>query len=98
MAEQMYSWVGSLREKYGDAFGILAGEGRRTPTVTSVTIPSTFTATTLVRAVAQRGFTIGNGYGKNRETTFRIGHMGDHTPARLAVCLEMCAEAIGELM
>jgi hypothetical protein len=29
-----------------------------------------------VKAVAERGFTIGNGYGKNRETTFRIGTHG----------------------
>ena len=29
--------------------------------------------------VKERGFTIGSGYGKNRETTVRIGHMGDHT-------------------
>ena len=98
MAEQTYAWVASLRERHGDAFGILARDGHRTPTVTSVTIPSSFTASTLVRAVAQRGFTIGNGYGKNRETTFRIGHMGDHTPERLAVCLQACTEAIGILV
>jgi aspartate aminotransferase-like enzyme len=98
MASQTYAWVAGLREKYGDAFGILAAEGARTPTVTSVTIPSSFTASTLVRAVAERGFVIGNGYGKNRETTFRIGHMGDHDPARLAVCLSECAAAIDGLM
>jgi aspartate aminotransferase-like enzyme len=51
-----------------------------------------------VKGVAERGFTIGNGYGKNRETTFRIGHMGDHDPARLALCLEVCGEVIGELI
>ena len=98
MAEQTYEWVGTLREKHGDAFGILAREGHRTPTVTSVTIPSTFTASTLVKAVAERGFTIGNGYGKNRETTFRIGHMGDHVPERLGLCLQACTDAIGVLV
>jgi len=44
--------------------------------------------------VAERGFTIGNGYGKNRETTFRIGHMGDHDPDRLVACLGECGEVI----
>ena len=87
-----------LRDRHGDAFGVLAREGARTPTVTSITIPATFTASTLVNAVAQRGFTIGNGYGKNRETTFRIGHMGDHDPRRLELCLAECGRAIGELV
>ena len=89
---------GRTPRKHGDAFGILAGEGRRTATVTSITIPPTFTASTLVKAVAERGFTIGNGYGKNRETTFRIGHMGDHSPERLEVCLQSCSEAIEQLV
>jgi aspartate aminotransferase-like enzyme len=97
MAEMTWTWVARLRDAHGDAFGVLAREGHRTPTVTSITIPSTFTASTLVKGVADRGFTIGNGYGKNRETTFRIGHMGDHTPERLAECLEACRAVIGEL-
>jgi aspartate aminotransferase-like enzyme len=98
MAEMTWSWVDGLRASHGDAFGVLAREGSRTPTVTSITIPATFTASTLVKAVAERGFTIGNGYGKNRETTFRIGHMGDHVPERLEVCLRACEEVIGELV
>jgi aspartate aminotransferase-like enzyme len=97
MAEMTWTWVDGLRAKHGDAFGVLAREGSRTLTVTSITIPSTFTASTLVKAVADRGFTIGNGYGKNRETTFRVGHMGDHDPERLAMCLEVCGQVIGEL-
>jgi len=98
MSDLTRVWVDELRARHGDAFGILAREGHRTPTVTSITIPATFTASTLVRAVAERGFTIGNGYGKNRETTFRIGHMGDHDPERLAVCLAECSEAIEGLV
>jgi len=98
MAEMTWAWVDELRAKHGDAFGVLAHEGSRTPTVTSITIPATFTASTLVKAVAERGFTIGNGYGKNRETTFRIGHMGDHDPKRLEVCLAETGAAIGELV
>ena len=98
MAELTYAWVDDLRAQHGDAFGVLAREGARTPTVTSITIPTTFTASTLVKAVAERGFTIGNGYGKNRETTFRIGHMGDHDPERLVECLAECSGVIGELV
>lgn len=98
MADQTAAWVDTLAERHGDAFGILAQQGHRTPTVTSVTIPGSFTASTLVRAVAERGFTIGNGYGKNRETTFRIGHMGDHVPSRLAECLDVVGTSIAELV
>ena len=98
MAELTWAWVDDLRAKHGDAFDILAREGSRTPTVTSIIIPASFTGSTLVRAVAERGFTIGNGYGKNRETTFRIGHMGDHTPERLADCLAACGETIAQLV
>jgi len=98
MAEMTYAWVDDLRAKYGDAFGVLAREGARTPTVTSITIPATFTASTLVKGVAERGFTIGNGYGKNRETTFRIGHMGDHDPERLRLCLAECGDVIRTLV
>jgi len=98
MAELTYAWVDDLRAKHGDAFGVLARAGARTPTVTSITIPATFTASTLVKGVAERGFTIGNGYGKNRETTFRIGHMGDHSPDRLVECLAACSEVIRELV
>jgi aspartate aminotransferase-like enzyme len=98
MAEMTWAWVDELRAAHGDAFGVLAREGHRTPTVTSITIPPTFAASTLVKGVADRGFTIGNGYGKNRETTFRIGHMGDHVPERLQDCLKVCEEVIEELL
>ena len=31
----------------------------------------------LVKELAERGFTIGGGYGDWKPTTFRIGHMGE---------------------
>ena len=33
-------------------------------------------------AIKARGFTVGGGYGELKETTIRIGHMGDHTRRR----------------
>ena len=35
------------------------------------------TARALVAALKQRGFTLGGGYGRFKESTFRIGHMGE---------------------
>jgi aspartate aminotransferase-like enzyme len=33
--------------------------------------------------VRKRGFVMSNGYGKLKDQTFRIGHMGDHRMERL---------------
>jgi len=52
----------------------------------------------VVQAVARRGFVIGGGYGKLKASTFRIGHMGDHTMEGLERVLEATAEAVEELL
>jgi aspartate aminotransferase-like enzyme len=56
------------------------------------------TASTVLAAVAERGFTIGSGYGKNKETSVRIGHMGDHTLEGLERCLAACDSAFDALL
>jgi aspartate aminotransferase-like enzyme len=98
MAEQTYAWVDALRARHGDALRVLAREGHRSPTITSITLPASLTASTLLKAVKERGFTIGSGYGKNKETTLRIGHMGDHTREGLARCLAACDAAFDSLL
>jgi aspartate aminotransferase-like enzyme len=97
MAERTYEWVDALAARHGDALRVLARPGHRSPTVTSITLPSSLTASALLAAVAERGFTIGSGYGKNKETTVRIGHMGDHTPGGLDRCLAACDAAFDAL-
>ncbi len=98
MAERTYVWVDALRARHGDACRVLAREGHRSPTVTSITLPGSLTASTVLTAVKERGFTIGSGYGKNKETTIRIGHMGDHTLEGLERCLAACDVALDELL
>jgi aspartate aminotransferase-like enzyme len=98
MAERTYAWVDALRARHGDAMHVLAREGHRSPTVTSITLPSALPSGTLLKAVKERGFTIGSGYGKNKETTVRIGHMGDHTLEGLERCLAACDEAFDALL
>ena len=78
--------------------GILAPAGQRSPTVTAVTVPDAITGDDVVRAVKARGFVIGAGYGKVKARTFRIGHMGDHTPDGLARCLDVVDDALAELL
>ncbi|MCA9000394.1 MAG: alanine--glyoxylate aminotransferase family protein [Planctomycetes bacterium] len=41
----------------------------------------------LIAGLAKLGFTLGNGYGKLKNLTFRIGHMGDHTEEGLEALL-----------
>ncbi len=82
-------------ERFG--IGILAGAGHRSPTVTAVTVPEGLTGTDVVKAVKRRGVVVGDGYGKAKARTFRIGHMGDHTVATLERCLTACTAALAEL-
>jgi aspartate aminotransferase-like enzyme len=98
MARRTYEWVDALASRHGAEFHVLAREGHRSPTVTSITLPPSLPASTLLTAVAERGFTIGSGYGKNKETTVRIGHMGDHTPEGLERCLAACDAAFDALL
>ncbi len=98
MAERTYEWAAALGTRHGDALHVLAQEGHRSPTVTSITLPESLPGSTVLKAVKERGFTIGSGYGKNKETTVRIGHMGDHTIEGLERCLAECDEAFDSLL
>lgn len=95
MAAATHAWVATHAERFG--VGVLAPPGERSPTVTAVTLPEGVTGDAVAQAVERRGFVVGSGYGKLRATTFRIGHMGDHTPATLARCLAACEAALSEL-
>ena len=80
-----------------NGLAILAIEGSRSPTVTAIRLPERITPGAMVKAVSERGFVIGGGYGTMKDVTFRVGHMGDHTPDRLALCLAACADALRAL-
>ena len=97
MSAQTWKWVDDVAARRGLALSVLAPEGERSMTVTAVKLPPGISGVTVAAEVAKRGFVIGAGYGKLRETTFRVGHMGDHTPDRLALCLDACEEALGAL-
>ncbi len=95
MAEQMWEWAEARGDRFG--LGLLAPPGERSPTVTAVTLPPGVTGDAVAAAVAERGYVIGAGYGRLKATTFRVGHMGDHTPATLAGCLAACDDALAAL-
>lgn len=97
MARRTQQWATELGATGRIDIRVLAREGHRSPTVTTVMLPATLTSGTVVRAVAERGFTIGTGYGRLRQSSIRIGHMGDHTMGALERCLAACSEALVEL-
>ncbi|MBA2244173.1 MAG: alanine--glyoxylate aminotransferase family protein [Gemmatimonadetes bacterium] len=85
MAERCWGWA----DEVGAARGlqVLAPEGRRSPTVTALTVPADLPPRLLVARLKERGYTIGAGYGELKESTIRIGHMGDHSVAELDALL-----------
>jgi aspartate aminotransferase-like enzyme len=95
MAAAMYAWVDAHAGRFG--VGVLSPPGERSPTVTAVTVPAGVDPAAVVQAVRRRGFVVGGGYGAGKGTTFRVGHMGDHTVDGLARCLAACAEALAEV-
>jgi aspartate aminotransferase-like enzyme len=98
MANMTHAWVRYLREDTGQPFCVYAPEHARSSTVTAIALPPTLKGDDIVKGVAKRGFVIGGGYGKLKASTFRIGHMGDHTMEGLENVLEATAEAIEELL
>ncbi|MBA2670836.1 MAG: alanine--glyoxylate aminotransferase family protein [Gemmatimonadetes bacterium] len=76
MAHRCWEWVES---RAGTGLEILAGAGHRSPTVTTIKLPSRLRGTDVAARMEQRGWVIGSGYGKLKDTTIRIGHMGEHT-------------------
>jgi aspartate aminotransferase-like enzyme len=98
MAEATWRWADALGERFGPEVRLLAAPGRRSPTVSAITLPARLTSPTLVATVAERGYVIGAGYGRLRDTTFRIGHMGDHTVEGLAGCLAAVEDALATLL
>lgn len=96
MARRTHDWVADQAQRTGRAFGILAPEGYRSPTLTVVTLPDRYTGPGVADRMRERGFTIATGYGKLREQAVRIGHMGDHTLEELEAVLEALTEALSE--
>ncbi|MBU6366354.1 MAG: aminotransferase class V-fold PLP-dependent enzyme [Gemmatimonadetes bacterium] len=94
MAAATHAWVGTLRDATGAPFCIYAPAGERSPTVTAVALPPGVAGGEVVRDVARAGFTIGDGYGRLKGRTIRIGHMGDHTMEGLSRCLAAVGDAL----
>ena len=95
MASATHAWVEHQRQA-GRVDGILAPCGARSATVTVVKLAVGVDAKSIVARVAGRGFTLGPGYGPLAATTFRVGHMGDHTVETVTRLLDVVAEVLAD--
>jgi aspartate aminotransferase-like enzyme len=84
------------REWTAGRFGFFAAPDCRSDTVTCVLNNRGLDVAAFVKGVARRGYAISNGYGRLKEKTFRIGHMGDHTVEGLRALLAVMDEVIAE--
>ncbi len=77
LLETTEKWVAERGSKLGLRY--LPVEGRRSPTVSCLQLPDGVTSKAVTTPLSQQGWTIGTGYGKLKDSTIRIGHMGEHT-------------------
>jgi aspartate aminotransferase-like enzyme len=94
MARRCADWAETVARERLPGLEVLAPAGARSPTVTCLRLPLHLTGPDVTRAMRERGWVVGGGYGKLRETTIRIGHMGDHTLAQLDALLADLAEVV----
>jgi aspartate aminotransferase-like enzyme len=97
MQEATISWVHDMSDRRGVELRVIAPEGSRSPTVSVIALPQGLTGPEVCAAVKERGFTVGSGYGELKDTTFRVGHMGDHSVDGIKRCLHVCESVIAEL-
>lgn len=82
---------------WGEAQGFapfVAEPEHRSPTVTTLCAEGE-RLDAVIAAAKAAGFTLGKGYGDLKERTFRVGHMGDHSLARLDALLDAITPRVG---
>jgi aspartate aminotransferase-like enzyme len=94
MAARTQEWIAKISSETGKRLLNIAPLGSQSPTVSTIKLPVDLPSETFTPAVAKKGITVGNGYGKLKSSTFRIGHMGDHTLETLDRCLTACASVL----
>lgn len=74
-------WVAKRGGELG--YSYLPAAGRRSWTVSCLNVPEGMKGRSIAQAMKREGWVIGSGYGPLKQSTIRIGHMGDHSPERL---------------
>jgi aspartate aminotransferase-like enzyme len=94
MATRTQEWIAKISDETGKKLGNIAPLGFQSPTVSAIRLPPDLPADGFTAAVAKRGIVVGSGYGKLKSSTFRIGHMGDHTVETVERCLAACSSVL----
>ena len=88
MRRRVETWSADIGVAY------LPREGRRSWTVSCLKLPEGKRAKDVLGVLKSQGWTIGAGYGALKDSTIRIGHMGDHSVAALDELLPLIEEAL----
>ena len=88
------SWIIETAKQTGLPIRNIVEEAHRSPTVATVQLPENVNGREFVSRVKANGIQVATGYGKLADTTFRIGHMGDHTVSTLEKCFAACERAL----
>jgi len=75
-------------------FALFPDPAAASDTVTCVRNTRGLDVAGFVRALRGRGYVISNGYGRLKEATFRIGHMGDHTVGGVRALLTLMDQVL----
>lgn len=94
MLDATNAWLEQTTERHSADWGNIVAPGARSPTVSTVRVPEGIPGTDFVNRVKEHGIRVATGYGKLAASTFRIGHMGDHTVETLKNCFNACEEAL----
>lgn len=89
MAQRTWEWCDELGLEI-----LVQDPAFRSPTVTTIRCPEGLTGPQVAAGVKKQGFAIATGYGRMKDETFRIGHMGDHTPDRLEKLLDVLKKVL----
>jgi aspartate aminotransferase-like enzyme len=88
------TWLDDSARRTGAGWENIVAAGSRSPTVSTIRLPQEMPGKSFVQRVKAQGVQVATGYGKLGDTTFRIGHMGDHTVSTLQACFAACEKAI----
>lgn len=95
---QRHAALGGLCRAWAlECFALFPRQGYESDTVTCVRNTRGVDVDRLRAALAQRGFVISNGYGRLKQQTFRIGHMGDVRERDLEELLATIDEVLARL-
>lgn len=94
MLDATSQWLDQTAQRGTAGLANIVTAASRSPTVSTIRLPEGISGKAFVDKVADRGIRVAAGYGKLGPTTFRIGHMGDHTVGTLKNCFAACEEAL----